>query len=92
VSDSAPGAPASTGVRGTEAQDAPRASNVRLWRRHREALALALGGAVLLILALAFKGWLGSAQIVARERLRLATVIRGHSVRDVAAEGTACCG
>jgi HlyD family secretion protein len=88
VHDSAPGAPTDTGMRGTEAQDAPRASNVPLWRRHRVALALALGGTVLLILALAFKGWLGSAQIVDRERLRLATVTRGHFVRDVAAEGT----
>jgi len=43
---------------------------------------------VLLVLGLALKGWLGTAQVIARERLRLATVTRGHFVRDAAADGT----
>src|SRR5215469_2223251 len=59
------------------------------WRRHR--VALALGGSalvLLLLLGFAFKGWLGTGQVISRERLRLATVTRGHFVRDAAAEGT----
>ena len=88
VNDSPAGARAGTGIRGTEAQDAPRALHAPRWRRHRAAFALAAGGVVLLILALAFRGWLGTAQVVDGERLRVATVSRGHFVRDVAADGT----
>jgi HlyD family secretion protein len=33
-------------------------------------------------------GWLATGQVITRERLRVATVDRGHYVRDVAAEGT----
>jgi HlyD family secretion protein len=76
-------------MRGTEAQDAPLATRMPRWRRHRVALALG-GGAllVLLLLALGVEGWLGTGQVISRERLRLATVSRGHFVRDAAAEGT----
>jgi HlyD family secretion protein len=80
-------APGSTEIRGTDAQDAPRAPQVTPWWRQRAALAVA-AGLVLLLLAIAVKGWLGTAQVIGRERLRLATVTRGHFVRDVAAEGT----
>jgi HlyD family secretion protein len=80
--------PGSTGIRGTDAQDAARAPHVPPWWRQRAALAVAAAGLVLLILVLAVKGWLGTAQVIGRERLRLATVTRGHFVRDVAAEGT----
>jgi len=76
-------------MRGTEGQDAPVSTRVPLWRRHRTALAL--GGSalvLLLLLGFAFKGWLGTGQMIARERLRLAAVTRGHFVRDAAAEGT----
>ena len=78
-----------TRIRGTEAQDVPLAARVPPWRRHRVMLALA-GSALLLlvVLGLAFKGWLGTGQVIARDRLRLATVTRGPFVRDVAAEGT----
>jgi HlyD family secretion protein len=76
-------------MRGTEGQDAPLATRAPRWRRHRTAFALGAGAlAVLLLLAFAFKGWLGTGQVIARERLRLATVTRGHFVRDAAAEGT----
>ena len=86
--DSASSAIAGTPIRGTAAQDAPRANDLPFWRRHRSALPLAAGALLLLVLGLAFKGWLGTGQVVPRERLRLATVTRGHFVRDVAAEGT----
>ena len=86
--ESLAGAPGSPGIRGTAAQDAPRAKLVPPWWRRRAVLAVAAAGLVLLILALAVKGWLGTAQVIGRERLRLATVTRGHFVRDVAAEGT----
>jgi HlyD family secretion protein len=76
-------------MRGTEGQDAPLSTRIPVWRRHR--VALALGGSalvVLLLLGFAFEGWLGTGQVIARERLRFATVTRGHFVRDAAAEGT----
>ena len=75
-------------IRGTAAQDAPLTTRVPPWRRHR--VALAVGGSVLgllLLLGFAFRGWLGTGQVIPRERLRLATVTRGHFVRDVAADG-----
>jgi HlyD family secretion protein len=75
-------------MRGTEGQDV-RLSGRTAWHRHR--VALALGGSalvVLLLLVIALKGWLDTGQVIARERLRLGTVTRGHFVRDAAADGT----
>src|SRR5215472_7202672 len=83
------GTPEGARIRGTDAQDAPLTASMPSWRRHR--VALALGGSalvLLLLLGFAFRGWLGTGQVIARERLRLATVTRGHFVRDVAADGT----
>src|SRR5215469_4308504 len=83
-----PGTPEADRIRGTDAQDAPLTTRVPPWRRHRAALALGgIGLVLLLLLGFAFKGWLGTGQVIARERLRLATVTRGHFVRDVAADG-----
>ena len=76
-------------MRGTEAQDAPLSTRMPFWRRHRLALALGASAlALLLLLGFALKGWLATGQVIARERLRLGTVTRGHFVRDAAAEGT----
>ena len=84
-----PAAPGTVRMRGTEAQDAPLATRLPPWRRHRVAFALGCSAlVVLLLLGFALEGWLGTSQVVARARLRLATVTRGHFVRDAAAEGT----
>jgi HlyD family secretion protein len=75
--------------RGTQAQDAPLAGSAAGWRRRRVRYALGVGAALLvLVFAWAVHGWLGSGQVISRERLRFAEVARGHFVRDVAAEGT----
>ena len=75
--------------RGTQAQDAPLAGSAPGWRQRRIGYALGLGAALLVLLfAWAVHGWLGSGQVISRERLRFAQVARGHFVRDVAAEGT----
>jgi len=75
--------------RGTQAQDAPLAGSAASWRPRRVRYALGVGAALLvLVFAWAVHGWLGSGQVISRERLRFAEVGRGHFVRDVAAEGT----
>lgn len=78
---------AQTRVRGTEAQDTKvthGGQRRRLW------LYASLAGAVLLAGAFIWLGrsWSNSAHVISRERLRTATVSRGHFVSDVAAEGT----
>lgn len=78
-----------TGFRGTQAQDAPLVGSAPGWRQRRVRYALGGGAALLVLLfAWAVHGWLGSGQVISRERLRFAQVARGHFVRDVAAEGT----
>jgi HlyD family secretion protein len=75
--------------RSTEAQDAPLSASASGWRRHRVRYALGAGAAVLVLLfAWLIHAWLGTGQVISRERLRIATVTRGHFVRDVAADGT----
>src|SRR3984885_13703658 len=84
--------PASAGepvrMRGTEAQDIPRATPFSFWRRYRMHFAIAGAALLVLVFGWLFHSWLGSGQVISRERLRLATVARGHFVRDVAADGT----
>src|SRR5690242_10827605 len=77
-----------TGIRGTEAQDAPVSTALPPWRRHR--LRILIGGAALVVLLFAWliHGWLRTGQVISRERLRFSPVTRGHFVRDVAADGT----
>src|SRR5688572_1884729 len=74
-------------MRGTEGQDTSTATQPA-WHKHRWlpiALAAALGAIVLIWLV---RAWFDPAGTVAAERLRIATVSKGHFVRDVAAEGT----
>lgn len=79
---------ASAHMRGTAAQDVrvetPGVSRRRLW------LAAGGAGAVLLVLVffLLVRGWAASANVVPRDRLRIATVTQGAFVRDVSAQGT----
>jgi HlyD family secretion protein len=75
-------------MRGTEAQDAPVSTPQPLWRRHRMRLLVGGAAAVVLLFAFLIHAWLSTGQVIARERLRIAEVTRGHFVRDVAADGT----
>jgi HlyD family secretion protein len=80
--------PEAARMRGTQAQDALLQEAQPHWRRFR--LRYGIGGAGLLLLVLAWlvHGWLNSAHVLSRERLRIVQVTRGHFVRDVAADGT----
>ena len=81
---------AQTGMRSTEAQDTHLTHTTAATRRRRLwiygglAAALALAGAFVWLA----RSWSNSAHVISRERLRTATVSRGHFVRDVSAEGT----
>jgi len=81
---------AQTGMRSTEAQDTHLTHTIAATRRRRLwiygglAAALALAGAFVWLA----RSWSNSAHVISRERLRTATVSRGHFVRDVSAEGT----
>jgi HlyD family secretion protein len=73
-------------IRGTEGQDTPTVTQPS-WRKHR-LLPIVVGaafGAILLIWLV--RAWFDPAGTVAADRLRIATVSKGHFVRDVAAEG-----
>lgn len=80
---------AQTRVRGTEAQDT-RLTDSGNTKRRRLGLYAGVAGAVALVGAFIWLGhsWSNSAHVISRERLRTATVSRGHFVNDVAAEGT----
>jgi len=53
-----PAAPGTVRMRGTEAQDAPLATRLPPWRRHRVAFALGCSAlVVLLLLGFALDGW-----------------------------------
>jgi len=79
---------ADAGIRGTEAQDVAVAMTPD---RRRQLIQVGAGlGALLLIVVfvLLFRTWSASEHMVARERLRIATVTEGPFVRDVSAQGT----
>ncbi|MGD9599406.1 MAG: efflux RND transporter periplasmic adaptor subunit [Steroidobacteraceae bacterium] len=84
-----PGLATDSPIRGTSAQDTARDPAPRAGERRRRIL-LAAGAAVLASTAVAWavRGWLASSHTVPLERVRIATVTRGHFVRDVAAQGT----
>jgi HlyD family secretion protein len=75
-------------IRGTEAQDSPLAAGASPGRRRRALLILAGVALLGLLFAWLVHAWLTSGTVIARERLRIVAVERGHFVRDVAAEGT----
>ncbi len=76
-------------IRDTSHQDVARDPATRGEDRRRKLLVIG-GAALLVVLVLAWlvRGWLASSHTVSLERLRIATVTRGHFVRDVAAQGT----
>ena len=81
-----PAAPAS--MRGTDAQDVARTPDMSLWGRWRWPALLGAGGMVLIVLiAWLLQAWSHSRYSISAERLRLASVERGHFVRDVSADG-----
>jgi HlyD family secretion protein len=84
-----PGTPAEGAIRGTSFQDVARDPAPRDEAKRRRLLLIG-GAAVLAALLSAWlvRGWLASSHTVPLERLRIATVSRGHFVRDVAAQGT----
>ena len=78
------------GMRNTDGQDRLIATPSG-WRHDKRVLIA--GGVALVVLVAAFLVWLVGAwattdATVARERLRIATVTRGHFLSDVAAQGT----
>ena len=75
-------------VRGTEAQDT-QIEGSRTARRRRLRIYAGAVGAVALIGVLIWlaHAWSNTRNVVSSERLRTATVERGHFVRDVAAQG-----
>ncbi|HTW38402.1 MAG TPA: efflux RND transporter periplasmic adaptor subunit [Steroidobacteraceae bacterium] len=76
-------------IRDTSATDVHIDPRPRLKLRRRWLLGTALGAALLLAGAvLAARSWLATGIVVPRERVRIAEVVRGSFVRDVAAEGT----
>ena len=76
-------------IRDTASQDVARDPAPRSAARRRRLLWMGAGAAIaLLAFAWLIRGWLASNHTVPLERLRIATVTRGHFVRDVAAQGT----
>ena len=75
-------------MRGTEAQDTPVSAPASPWLRHRARILIAGAAFVVLLFTWLIHAWLGSGQVISRQRLRVAEVSRGHFVRDVAADGT----
>ena len=75
-------------VRGTEAQDS-HIANPSSVRRRRLWIYGGVAGAVALLGVLAWlaHAWANTRNVVSSERLRIATVEKGHFVRDVAAQG-----
>src|ERR1044071_1303892 len=76
-------------MRSTSGQDTQIATESVQWYRKRP-VQIAAGGAVLLIAALVWllSTWSGMKHVVSAHRIRVATVTRGHFIRDLAANGT----
>jgi HlyD family secretion protein len=79
-------------VRGTADQDVPlseaRATERRRTRHRRHLLATAAAILALTAFAWIAHTWVRSSHVIPAEHLRVATVQKGHYVRDVAAQGT----
>src|SRR5689334_6598644 len=76
-------------VRDTSAQDVMIDPAPGTRTRRRVVLMIALGTlAVLVVASLVVRSWMNSTIVVPRARVRIATVVRGSFIRDIAAEGT----
>ena len=75
------------GIRDTSAQDAvlPASARTPPWRRWSAIALVAL--LLLLLLGKVASGWFGASRSVDAARVRIAEVVRGDLVRDLAAEG-----
>ena len=75
-------------IRDTSAQDIPNTPASIARRRRRKPVAIAVSAATLLaLIGWVGSGWLSGERSVAGERVRIAEVVRGDLVRDIAAEG-----
>jgi len=76
-------------VQGTEKQDTAICTPQRSWHQQRW-LQLSVTGAIVLVLLVSWliRAWSNSSHVIAADRLHIATVARGHFVRDIAAQGT----
>lgn len=79
-------------VQGTAGQDVPlaevTATELRRQRKRQYVVAGAAMALALSTLAWIAQAWVHSNHVIPAERLRIATVQKGHYVRDVAAQGT----
>ena len=76
-------------IRNTSAQDIALDPVPLARKRRRLLIAAAVGGVAILIASfLLVRSWASTSVVVARERVRIATVTRGPFVRDIAAQGT----
>jgi len=76
-------------VRGTEHQDTVIATPAQPWHKRRWVRASAVGATVgVLLIGWLIHAWSNSNHVIAADRLRIVSVVSGHFVRDVAAQGT----
>ena len=83
---------ATLSVRGTADQDVPlsesKAGEQRRARKRQYVLGAIAATLTLMAFAWIAHAWIHSSHVIPAEQLRMATVQRGHYVRDVAAQGT----
>jgi HlyD family secretion protein len=76
-------------IRDTSATDIPIDPSPRM-RRHRNLIVAAVVAAVAVfgVAIFAVRSWTSASLVIPRERVRIAAVVRGPFIRDVAAQGT----
>src|SRR6187551_2811066 len=76
-------------IRDTSAQDIALDPRQLARKRQRILIAASVGGVgVAVALVMLVQSWASTSVVVARERVRIATVTKGAFVRDIAAQGT----
>jgi HlyD family secretion protein len=76
-------------IRDTSATDLPIDQSPRM-RRHRRLIIVGslIAIVVFSVATFAVRSWISTSLVIPRERVRIATVVRGSFIRDVAAQGT----